>query len=479
VSGKLSSINEDNERKLPCSRTVTLSESGSGRDGHSSYDKKEMQNLTHRDGGEDDWKANVEARISDLVSEIQGMHTARISQFVTKGQLSIVTEKSFATMSSDGCGGCINLLDLVKNRRVAGVQCIWLLLCLSIFIYLGVEQYKRARANTFASWKPLSMNNVIDYGIPGEDQYHTPVFLLRALVTPDDYKDDDEAIALLELMFGSQGEATIAETKQLDVFCMYESESINFSPEMWNIQGYFGENNLWFGMNHLTYNISREVPLLGDNENSFVAGLYIEIDDPNPAKGPWMCGLYMELMFVTFGQMIDISYVQLSASRSKQDVAFDPLGKFCKIEFDGKDYFHFTYSEKFINRYDGTIDSSFVEHFETNVDSLFLEFDQLLGGLGRAIFQIVPDLQIETWEEFIEYDYIDWILAMGGMVSWISILFFWGAYYLHTFLDKTGRTMGILPMMSFVFMNAEEVQWVKYQLKTLGILKTTSREKET
>merc|ERR1719285_1055278 len=180
-------------------------------------------------------------------------------------------------------------------------------------------------------------------------------------------------------------------------------------------------------MTHLSYNITREVPLLGENGNRFVAGVYIEIDDPDPQKGRWMCGMYIHLEWANFWGA-EISYIQLSASRSKLNVPFDTLGKFCKIERDGMDYFSYTYSETLTNRLDGTKESFFEDEFDTNAgDSHFVEFDEYLGGNDRMFLQIVPDLRIETWEEFIEYDYTDYVLAMGGMVSLISILFFWGA----------------------------------------------------
>lgn len=453
--------------------TIPLSSPDSSKKGdtRSIYDSSvEMQNINHNDA--DDWKADFDARVTDLMFEIQSMHTPRISQFMTKKQMSILTEKSFATMGSDGCWGCINLFDLIKHRRVAGIQCVWLLICLILFLYLGVTEYDRAHRNTTAIWKPLTMSNMVDHGIPGEIQYQTPTFLVRVLVTMDYYRNDDEVIVLLEQMFGSQGEADMTEDKQLNVYCMYETESIGFTRDAWN-------KSLYFGMNHLSFNISREVPLFGDNENTFVAGLYIELEDPDPAKGPWMCGLSMELFIVTRFGTIDVSYLQVSASRSKQDVEFDTLDQFCKIEGDGFDYFTYTYSEKLTQLFNGEVVHFFEDDLETNVNSVFDSFHQYFGDLNRAIVQIVPELRVETWEEFIDYDYVDWLLAMGGMVSWISIMFFWGAYYIHRILDKNGRMMGILPIMSFRFMNAEEVQWIKYQLSTLGFLSKNASPETT
>jgi len=453
--------------------TVPLSPPDSSKKGDtlSKYntDRGRQSSTNYTESEAEYWKANFDARITELMSEVQSLRSPRISQFMTQKQLSILTEKSFATMNSDGCLGCINLCEIVKHRRVAGFQCIWLLLCLVLFIYLGVTEYTRAQRNTNAIWKPLTMSNYVDHGIPGEAQYYTPTFLVRVLVTMNFYRNDDDVIGLLEKMFGRQGEASIMELKWFDVYCMYETESIGFTMDKWN-------KSLYFGMNYLSYNITREVPLFGDNINAFVAGLYIELEDPDPAKGPWFCGLFMETDIVTmFGA--DVSYLQVSVSRTKQDVAFDTLGQFCKIERDGFDYFTYSYSEKLTKRVSGNVEHLFEEKLETKVNSIFDNFHQHIGKIGRSIVMIVPELRVETWEEFIDYDYIDWLLGMGGMLSWISILFFWGAYYLNKFLDKDERTMGILPIMSFIFMNAEEVQWMKYQLNTLGFLsRSTSRE---
>ena len=69
---------------------------------------------------------------------------------------------------------------------------------------------------------------------------------------------------------------------------------------------------------------------------------------------------------------------------------------------------------------------------------------------------------VEHWVEYIDYDYYDWLSGMGGVLSISAIVFFWGAYYMAViFGDK--NEMGILPEMSFVFSNFENVQLLKDQ----------------
>ena len=72
------------------------------------------------------------------------------------------------------------------------------------------------------------------------------------------------------------------------------------------------------------------------------------------------------------------------------------------------------------------------------------------------------NLNVEHWEEYVAYDYYDWVVGMGGLLSIASTLFFNGAYYMALILGAKG-TMGILPEMKLVFENYEKVNLLKEQ----------------
>jgi len=75
---------------------------------------------------------------------------------------------------------------------------------------------------------------------------------------------------------------------------------------------------------------------------------------------------------------------------------------------------------------------------------------------GWVEITLRPSMMIEYWGEYVDYDYYDWLAGMGGMISIASTVFFWGAYHLSMrFGDK--NTMGILPGMSMIFENFENI----------------------
>merc|ERR1719382_2092415 len=74
--------------------------------------------------------------------------------------------------------------------------------------------------------------------------------------------------------------------------------------------------------------------------------------------------------------------------------------------------------------------------------------------VGLVGIEFQGNFMIDHWKEYVDYDYLDWLSAMGGVINLASMFFFWGAYYIaHIFGDDF--TMGILPEFSFVFHNLE------------------------
>jgi len=83
---------------------------------------------------------------------------------------------------------------------------------------------------------------------------------------------------------------------------------------------------------------------------------------------------------------------------------------------------------------------------------------------------LAPDLAIGHWEEYIEYGVWDWIAAMGGLLSLTAIVYYWVAHKIAKLAG--GMSMGILPGMSFVFSNMEEILYLKRQLRNDVMLAT-------
>lgn len=76
---------------------------------------------------------------------------------------------------------------------------------------------------------------------------------------------------------------------------------------------------------------------------------------------------------------------------------------------------------------------------------------------------------VETWEEYVEFSYIDWIFAMGGMLSLLTFWYFFIAYHIARVLSNDG-SLGILPGLSKVFRNLEMLSIIKKELEEREIL---------
>merc|ERR1719419_602980 len=76
---------------------------------------------------------------------------------------------------------------------------------------------------------------------------------------------------------------------------------------------------------------------------------------------------------------------------------------------------------------------------------------------GLIAYLIRPDLSVEHWKQFIDYGYVEWLMAMGGLSS----LCFTGFVFVASLIAMaigSNFSMGLLPRFSFTFYNYEKVQ---------------------
>jgi len=84
-------------------------------------------------------------------------------------------------------------------------------------------------------------------------------------------------------------------------------------------------------------------------------------------------------------------------------------------------------------------------------------------GEGGFSVALLPDLNIEHWEEYVEYGYWDWVGAMGGIFSLLSVVYFVVAKRIAVYSGSLD--LGILPAMSDVFRNQEDIGIMKHKLQ--------------
>jgi len=87
--------------------------------------------------------------------------------------------------------------------------------------------------------------------------------------------------------------------------------------------------------------------------------------------------------------------------------------------------------------------------------------------LGGGTVRLTPDWKIEHWKEYVEYGYRDWVAAMGGIFSLVSVIYFGVANRIA--VHSGSLSMGILPAMSGVSRNVEEIRIIKDRLQKVEI----------
>jgi len=110
-----------------------------------------------------------------------------------------------------------------------------------------------------------------------------------------------------------------------------------------------------------------------------------------------------------------------------------------------------------------TIENELIALYEENVP-------------GRILLIISPDPKIEHWKEYLEYGVWDWVAAMGGIYSLVSVLYLWVADRIAAYSGSL--SMGILPAMSGVSKNVEEIRIIKSRLEEIRILESRLDEVE-
>jgi len=104
------------------------------------------------------------------------------------------------------------------------------------------------------------------------------------------------------------------------------------------------------------------------------------------------------------------------------------------------------------------LDGSKIVTIETELIALY---EQNYGS-GEFIIDLTPHLKIEHWKEYLEYGVWDWVAAMGGIYSIVSVTYLLVANRIA--VHSGSMSMGILPAMSGVSKNVEEIRIIKSRL---------------
>jgi len=198
----------------------------------------------------------------------------------------------------------------------------------------------------------------------------------------------------------------------------------------------------------------------GQNLDLFLAGVSLKIDDPDPEVGLYITYIKLGVSELAMLKHVDgIFHWAFAFSRDKSVRGWN-----CLTNNNEYGYWNtLRYKETVLIDLAGTISSSFTTTI--NGEALTAGSYSTVVPAGWNVLQIESDLLVEYWEEYVNYGYIDWFMAMGGLMSiGITAFFFIG--------DKLPRlfnhsSMGILPRFSVIYKNTKHIYEVNELVKTL------------
>jgi len=366
-------------------------------------------------------------------------------------------KSSYAAGEEDGVCGLWTCARLIQWQKFAFLQCIWLIFFITALTILGTNEFLRAKENTEAAFKPEKKLKTINHWRPNDEHplYETPYIYLyfsigdfRLKNTNETYQSNEVPLNdTLENLLKSQnnfldssfityisdGQRRRRESLPIEeakAYCWSSSVSSNGS---WNgFRGYFRlmvaspKNRVGY----FEYEVNINMQALTLNQTVSVGGLWLSIG--------------REVANTNWGEMVYVNTEDLVIANSSVSM-----------------YAIVDYTEKITRK----ISSEHAHSFSSSLE--WIETDKRSkAGSGCLKLVLRPDLMIDYWAEYIDYDYYDWFSGMGGIIQIASMIFFWGAYYLAIFFGERNK-MGILPEMSFIFHNFETIHLLKYKAQIL------------
>jgi len=138
-------------------------------------------------------------------------------------------------------------------------------------------------------------------------------------------------------------------------------------------------------------------------------------------------------------------------------------------------YQRVTWEETVVHKIDGNKDASFkLSTSQDAVDTPYVPFFTA----GWVMFELGTDLLVKHWEEYVYYSYIDWFMAMGGLISFAATAFFMFASVLARAFNNHS-SLGVLPKFSIEYRNRQKIRSLEKTVQKLLELLSYSNGRHT
>jgi len=338
---------------------------------------------------------------------------------------------SFAT-AHGGLGSSQVCWRLVKSKRLATVQCVWLFVCVLTFGYFLVYEWKRSTDSESEEFKPQKKSKVVNFGAE-EEEYEMPYFSL--LIKSPKSKGLQKVLS-----------------KVVD-------------ESSFNCRYYFDYNS------SNTFRLSKPIVInyTSEYEEQSVNLWWINIlpENPDPRSGQWYCTFsftkqnFTEALFFVSRELNDIN----SGSFQTMPLAFED-SEAAIVSFD--------YTERVLQRVSNG-GKQYEYEFISGISETYIT--KASARQDNVVLHIYMHPKVEYWEEYVDYTLEDAIAALGGILTILSTFFFWLAFVIATSLRTNPWQMGILPQLSFVFANLEKFLLLENRLVEMKLIPRPSRKR--
>jgi len=327
----------------------------------------------------------------------------------------------------------IGLCSYVRYSKIAKIQLIWLLICLTTFIIIGVVELGLAISNETSSFKPEKITSVVDYGDVGH-QYEMPwIYVTFRILTPRDHNGTG---SYWTNEMRNETLSTVLET--VDFYNMSVRISYFHDWEKTWVTSSWEEASVIFLGNFSDILSGRE---------EIVACFKLKLPDPEPDLGPFSLRFSIFRNDMTLWDTLKVVDVRLTVSRGEPSSDYlDHRALQISKWIDGHGL-SVSYEEKVVKSINP---SSTAHEFSLNARTTWDTADN-----GTVDIMIFPNLVVPVWSEYVEFGYTDWVGMMGGYLSILSITFITVSRQLSYYMDE--GSLGILPLVSFACRNHEKI----------------------
>lgn len=377
---------------------------------------------------------------------------------------------------------CCTCWTRIFTTKLSCSQFLLMILFFMGFIWYAVLGYHEAHSNEQSDFKPQRLMVSKDYGTVDSGQYDMPYFYLEFWIT----ELEDGCGAESYDSMNCTADRKWTDQEMIDAF----SGMWRVSPE-WVCSDYCEGSvktdeldRISIGCEYSDIEDSLDIPevVFGvvdpgpyDDFDSMFLG-YIRFKPKDPKAGHlWECSVLFDTKDITKDNdaLLVVAYELRIDKKDHPD--FTSKG-WSNIELDidnistDNNVFEVIYLESILTLYQMNLPlytaSSSNEHlYDIEIRAQYP--DPLTKDTSISIALDMPVFELE---EYVEYSYVDWVCSMGGLLSMLSFHYYCICALMIKFLGQYEWDMGILPVVSHVFLNRESLYWIRAQLRKNGVI---------